>query len=151
MAPLLGEGYVTTDLRRTDVTTQQDITRMTFADGSFGTIVCSHVLEHIPDDRGALSELARVLRPGGHLLVQVPFNHHGLTDEDPSVTDPEERLRRWGELDHLRLYGSDLVDRMTSAGFDVDTILVESGFPRELQERHGLAPDQVVFVGRRRG
>ncbi|MCU4186928.1 class I SAM-dependent methyltransferase [Acidiferrimicrobium sp. IK] len=43
-----------------------------FADGTFDRIIAAEVLEHIPDDRGAIAELARVLRPGGTIAVTVP-------------------------------------------------------------------------------
>ncbi|MCI0455964.1 MAG: class I SAM-dependent methyltransferase [Gemmataceae bacterium] len=46
-----------------------DLTRLPYADGSFDAIVCGWVLEHLPEPRMGLSELARVLRPGGKLLL----------------------------------------------------------------------------------
>ena len=51
---------------------QGDALRLPFADGSFDRVVASEVLEHIPDDRSAIAELARVLRPGGVMAVTVP-------------------------------------------------------------------------------
>lgn len=147
--PELGERYVSTDLRRTDVTTQQDITSMTFPDGQFGAVICSHVLEHIPDDRRALSELARVIRPGGHLIVQVPLDLESVTDEDPAVIDPAERKHRWGETDHLRLYGLDLADRIREAGFEVDVLRCGALFDPAQLGRYGLDETQVVFAARR--
>lgn len=147
--PMLGDRYVSTDLRRTDVTTQQDITKMTFPNEEFGAVICSHVLEHIPDDRKALSELARVIRPGGRLIVQVPLDLESATDEDPAVIDPAERKRRWGERDHLRMYGLDLSERVREAGFDVDVLHCGSLFDPSRRGRYGLDEKQVVFVGRR--
>jgi SAM-dependent methyltransferase len=147
--PVLGDRYVSTDLRRTDVTTRQDITKMTFSDGEFRTVICSHVLEHIPEDRKALSELARIVRPGGHLLVQVPLDLESRTDEDSSVIDPAERKRRWGETDHLRLYGLDLADRIREAGFAVDVLRCGALFDSAQRERYGLDENQVVFAARR--
>jgi SAM-dependent methyltransferase len=51
---------------------QGDALQLPFADGEFDRIVAAEVLEHIPDDRGAIAELVRVLRPGGTLAVTVP-------------------------------------------------------------------------------
>jgi len=49
-----------------------DGTRLPFPDNSFDRIICSEVMEHIPDDRAAAAELARVLKPGGIIAVTVP-------------------------------------------------------------------------------
>jgi SAM-dependent methyltransferase len=51
---------------------QADVTRLPFGDASFDVVVCSEVLEHIGDNRTAVAELVRVLKPGGHLAVTVP-------------------------------------------------------------------------------
>ena len=51
---------------------QGDGTQLPFADQSFDRVICSEVLEHIPDYRGVLAEIARVLRPGGLLCISVP-------------------------------------------------------------------------------
>jgi SAM-dependent methyltransferase len=81
-----------------------------------------HVLEHVPDDAAAMRELARVLRPDGLAVVMVPA--HGdleVTDEDPSAGE-DERLRRFGQADHVRRYGTDLRERLGAAGFDVTVV-----------------------------
>lgn len=49
-----------------------DIEAMPFVDGAFGTVICTEVLEHIPDPAGALVEIRRVLQPGGVLIGSVP-------------------------------------------------------------------------------
>jgi SAM-dependent methyltransferase len=49
-----------------------DITRLPFADDFFDLVICSEVLEHIPDQHRAVRELTRVLKPGGNLVVSVP-------------------------------------------------------------------------------
>lgn len=51
---------------------QGDATRLPFVDGSFDRVVCTEVLEHVDDDRAVLTELVRVLRPGGVLAIAVP-------------------------------------------------------------------------------
>jgi len=51
---------------------QADVTKLPFADGSFDVVICSEVLEHIKDNRTAVAELVRVLKPGGDLVVTVP-------------------------------------------------------------------------------
>jgi SAM-dependent methyltransferase len=49
-----------------------DATRLPYPDATFDRIIASEVMEHIPDDTGALDELHRVLRPGGTLAVTIP-------------------------------------------------------------------------------
>ena len=51
----------------------EDVTALSFGDGTFDAVVSLDVLEHVPDHRRALAEFARVLRPGGVLVFTVPF------------------------------------------------------------------------------
>ncbi|MCK6577645.1 MAG: methyltransferase domain-containing protein [Anaerolineae bacterium] len=110
--------YTTADLFRTDVTLQTDITKIRAEDNSFDVIYCSHVLEHVLEDRQALRELFRVLKPTGWALLQVPIKLES-TYEDASITDPQDRLRVFGQKDHVRIYGIDFLDRVKDAGFEV--------------------------------
>ena len=72
--------------------TEQDLTNLTYEAGSFDLLICSHVLEHIPDDRAALSEIYRVLRPGGLALIMVPIDRNrDETYEDPQIVSPSAR------------------------------------------------------------
>ncbi|GAB5467599.1 MAG: hypothetical protein Kilf2KO_06290 [Rhodospirillales bacterium] len=97
-----------------------DLTALPFDDNAFDIIVCSHVLEHVPDDSAAFSELFRVLAPQGHALLLTPYALDDLgTDEDPEISDPKERHRRFGLWDHVRIYDrGDFLNRMRSAGFE---------------------------------
>ena len=98
-----------------------DITDLPFDDSRFDAIYCSHVLEHVPDDRKAMSELRRVLRPGGWAILQVPIKGI-VTFEDPAVTTPEDRERVFGQSDHVRIYGLDFKDRLEEVGFKVTIV-----------------------------
>jgi SAM-dependent methyltransferase len=115
-----------------------DITNLPFADGSFDAVVCNHVLEHVPDDRAAMRELRRVVRTGGWAILLVPDVELELTIEDPSVTDPRERLRRFGQEDHVRRYGLDYLDRLRAAGFSTDAIDLSNELPLDIIGRHRL-------------
>jgi hypothetical protein len=95
-----------------------------FANDRFDALVCVHVMEHIPDDRAAMREFHRVLKPKGWGLVMTPIVTD-VTDEDPTVTDPAERLRRFGQADHVRRYGWDYVDRLEASGFAVRVVRLE--------------------------
>ncbi len=108
--------YITADLNNPRVMCNLDITEIPFADHSFDVIYCSHVLEHVPNDRKALRELYRVLKPGGWALLQVPITAK-KTFEDPTIEDPFERKRLFGQIDHVRRYGPDYRERLVEAGF----------------------------------
>lgn len=112
--------YESADLEPGRAMHVMDITRIPRADAAYDYVLASHVLEHIPDDRAAMAELLRVLRPGGVALLQQPVDHgRELTYEDWGLTTAEERLEAFGQEDHVRVYGSDLAQRLSAAGFDV--------------------------------
>lgn len=111
--------YLSADIDARIAMVAMDVTNIQFEDDAFDVIYCSHVLEHVLDDRKAMRELARVLKPSGWAVLQVPVNREA-TFEDPTVVEPEERLRVFGYPDHVRIYGRDYVDRLTGSGFDVE-------------------------------
>jgi SAM-dependent methyltransferase len=112
--------YTSADLESPSAMMSFDITDIPFAECTFDVILCSHVLEHIQDDRKAMSELYRILKPGGWALVLVPLDAERRdTFEDPSVVDSMEREQLFGQFDHVRVYGRDFTDRLVAAGFAV--------------------------------
>ena len=119
------------------VTKIGDIVDLPFANASFDVVICIHVLEHISDDAKAISELYRILRPGGWALISVPLLLDQPTREDPSITDPMERERLFGEPSHVRYYGTDTIDRLSIAGFDVeqDLSLIHISEPTRLRRK----------------
>lgn len=129
--------YLSGDLMDSRAMEKMDITDIQHPDDSFDLILCSHVLEHVPDDRKAMSEFKRVLKPGGFAMLLVPITTY-QTDEDPTVTDPNERLRRFGQDDHVRRYGLDYVDRLRDTGFNVEVIPPVEQFDYEQLLRMGI-------------
>ncbi|MDR3530001.1 MAG: methyltransferase domain-containing protein [Rhodopila sp.] len=114
--------YESADLHQPHVTHQVDITRLPLADGTYDVVIANHVLEHVDDDRQAMQELFRVLRPGGTALLTVPVNpSRQETYEDPAITTPALRQAHFNAPDHRRFYGLDFADRLTSVGFQIST------------------------------
>lgn len=114
----LGAAYLTADLYNPQAMVRMDITDIQYPEETFDVIYCSHVLEHVSDDRRAMRELRRVLKTDGWAILMVPITAD-KTFEDPSITDPAERLKHFGQSDHVRRYGPDFVDRLREAGFGV--------------------------------
>jgi SAM-dependent methyltransferase len=149
-ARLPGIERVTADLHApADI--RLDITEMDLADASFDLILCSHVLEHVPDDRAAISELRRVLADGGLCLVLTPYRPDSPTYEDPSITSPLDRMVAFGQQDHVRIYGNDLAERLRGAGFDVDDRTPAELFDATTLERCELDPEEHLFLCRAPG
>ena len=120
-----------------------DIEAIDLADASVDTVLCSHVLEHV-DDRRALAELYRILRPGGVLVAMVPIvEGWATTYERADCATPEERLLHYGQDDHVRYYGADFRDRVRAAGFALDEFT--AGGPESV--RYGLMRGAKVFRG----
>ncbi len=108
--------YVSADLYEPAVSERVNICAIPHPDSTFDYILCFHILEHVPDDRLALSEMRRVLKRGGHLLLMIPV-YEGKTIEDASVRSPRKRLELFGQEDHVRKYGRDFFIRLHEAGF----------------------------------
>jgi SAM-dependent methyltransferase len=141
----LAANYITADIDPRNVDHEINIEDIAFDDGFCDVVICSHVLEHV-DDRKALAELHRILRPDGLLLMMTPVNWAwDTTYEDPSITSPRERLLHFGQSDHVRYFGADIVGRIEEAGFDVS--LVRSVEPAV--RRHGLLRSDVLFLCRK--
>lgn len=120
-----------------------DITDITFDDDSFDLIMCTHVLEHIPDDRKAMSELYRVLKPKtGIAFLNVPIFNNPTTLENPEYNTPELRRKYYGQADHVRAYGFDYPDRLRAAGFNVR--LFEDIDDKDLK-RYGINKNEQIF------
>ena len=108
--------YVSVDLEAGAAEVVADLTALPFGAHSFDLVICSHVLEHVADDRKALAELARVVSERGEVVILTPLSYElEATIEDPSLP-PAERLERFGQEDHVRIYGRDLVTRIEAAG-----------------------------------
>jgi SAM-dependent methyltransferase len=143
-----GLRYVTADLDPTGVDRRLDLMGLDLPDDAFEAVLCSHVLEHVPDDALAMRELRRVTADGGWCLVMVPLDlTREHTYEDPAIVTPEERLRAFWQPDHVRLYAPDIADRLRAAGFEVETVRPED-LGRDVARRARLLPSDWLFLCR---
>lgn len=140
------ENYLTADLNSPRAKYHFDITKIPFDDNSFDIIISSHVLEHIPDDRAAMKELYRILRPGGYSIHQAPVDtKRASTFEDPGVVTNKMRDKIYGHPDHKRIYGLDYPERLQDAGFTVHLLDYIAQLPPEIIGRHGLNPSETIY------
>jgi SAM-dependent methyltransferase len=124
-----------------------DITDIALESASVDILICSHVLEHVPDDARAMREMRRVLRRGGSALIMGPVEYERPTTyEDPSIVSPTARAAAFGQSDHVRLYGADFEQRLRDAGFDVDASRYATHLAPEKVERCGLDRDEILYV-----
>lgn len=120
--------YVTADYDRGDCDLKLDISAMpSVPDQSFDAVICCDVLEHVPNDLAAMREIHRILRPGGSAILTVPqMDPPARTDEDPSVLSEPEREKRFGQKDHVRMYGDDFIERLCASGFRVEVVTADN-------------------------
>jgi len=125
---------------------KMDLTSLNLEDNAFDCLFCYHVLEHIPDDRKAIRELYRVLKNGGWAIVKVPIQA-GLqkTLEDPRIIDPAERLRAFGQADHVRCYGLDYRERLEEAGFIVTIDGFAKTFSEEEVQKYRITRTEDIY------
>lgn len=127
-----------------------DITRLPYEDDKFDYILCNHVLEHIPDEQLALSELRRVLKPEGVAFLNVPIDN-ALTEtlENPAYDTDALRLKYYGQCDHVRKYGLDYEKHLEEAGFHVTSIIIKNYFSPKAICKYGLNPDERIYSCRK--
>lgn len=142
---LAGGSYLRADLVRGDVDIRFDIMAMPFADAAFHGIYCSHVLQDVKDDRRALAELFRVLKPGGWAIVNVPVNAPRTVDHQEAPLKPR-RGTDPRPAEHLRTYGADFAERMAGAGFQMRVVAADSLVPAGEQRRFGIASEAAGSI-----
>jgi SAM-dependent methyltransferase len=139
--------YTTADLYSPIVDVKADILDLPFEDNLFDLVFCNHVLEHIEDDARAMSELYRVMKPGGLGIFQIPQDVHlEQTYEDATITSPEEKAKHFGQYDHVRVYGKDYFDRLRKAGFKVEELDYSAKLSPDLVEKFCLTKGEILPV-----
>lgn len=142
------ENYITADLESPLAKVKMDVHAIPFAENSFDVTFCNHVMEHVDDDIKAMSELHRILKPGGWGIIQVPFFPPLAeeTYENPDITNPKEREKVFGQDDHVRLYGKDYPQRLRKAGFTVIEEDYVNKIPKEWISKYALPKDEIIYL-----
>lgn len=138
--------YITGDLESPLAKVKMDVMDIPFDKNTFNVVFCNHVMEHVESDIKAMKEIHRVLKPGGWAIMQSPvYPELEMTLEDPSITDPRERERIYGQDDHLRKFGADYGDRLRSAGFSVKEDHYLEELSNEVRKRFALPANEIIY------
>jgi SAM-dependent methyltransferase len=146
---LHGDKYITADIESPLAKVKMDIHMIPFDADSFDMVLCNHVLEHVANDIQAISEINRVLKPGGQAILQVPFFNPIAADtfEDPSVTNKKERERLFGQDDHVRKYGRDYSQRIARGGLNPFESQLVNELPEDERLGYGLVKGETIYGG----
>jgi SAM-dependent methyltransferase len=123
-----------------------DVLNHDLPNNSFDVIICNHVFQYIEEDRKAMKSLYNLMKPGGWGILQVPINTKKTkTFEDPTITDPLERMKAFGLKEHVRYYSYDYADRLREAGFIVTVIDYTKEFSAEEITRYGFYKGDAIY------
>ena len=144
--------YISADIESPLAKVKMDVHHIPFAENTFDVVFCNHVMEHVDDDIQAMSEIHRVLKPGGWAIIQSPvYVYLEKTLEDPSITDPLEREQVFGQNDHMRKYGRDYGDRLRKGGFKVTEDNFLNELSDDLRTRYALPKEEIIYFCEKRG
>ena len=139
--------YISGDLNPLIADGKINIIDMDFENNFFDVIICSHVLEHIVNNRKAISELSRVLKPGEKAILQVPISKYNKkTFEDFSIILPEKREKYFGQNDHISIYGKNYKKRLESIGFKVELYDIKKDLSILDIKKFGLNEEEILYV-----
>lgn len=138
--------YITADLESPLANYKCDVQKLPFHDKVFDLVICNHVLEHVNDDKRAMSEILRVMKPGGSAILLVPLDFNRTqTYENSAIKSDKERKLHFGQYDHQRLYGLDFPDRLKKAGFVIPDKNYLEEIPEEKRIRFGLPKKELMY------
>lgn len=123
-----------------------DITDIQYRDNTFDYIICNHVMEHIPNEEKAVSEIMRVLKPNGKWIFSFPICTDMKTYEDKTLISPEQRRKEYGQVDHVRLYGYDFAERFEKYGLKLYIYSPKNEIDDAQIEKFGFIKDDIIIV-----
>lgn len=138
--------YITADIESPLAKVKMDVHDIPFDANTFDVVFCNHVMEHVENDLKAMSEIYRVLKSGGWAIIQSPvYPELDNMIEDPSITDPAEKERVYGQNDHMRKYGRDYSERLRAAGFKVKEDDYLNELSEEIRRRYALPEQEIIY------
>jgi SAM-dependent methyltransferase len=142
--------YLTGDLVSPIADLHFDLHQIPLEENRFDVIFCNHVLEHVDDANQCMSELFRVMKPGGWGIMQVPQDFdRDITFEDPSIKSEEDRERYYWQKDHVRLFGKDYPNWLENAGFKVEVFEKEKHYSTDQIQRFRLQEKEILYIVRK--
>jgi predicted SAM-dependent methyltransferase len=142
--------YLTGDLESPIADLHFDLHDIPLEDNRFDVIFCNHVMEHVNDAHRCMTELHRVMKPGGWGIMQVPQDFsRNETYEDSSIVSPEDREKHYWQKDHVRLFGNDYPQWLEKAGFKVEIFNKESKYDLKLRERFRLQEKEILYIAKK--
>jgi SAM-dependent methyltransferase len=120
-----------------------NVLNIPYSENHFDLVICNHLLEHVENDSKAMSQILRVLKPGGKAILQVPISktlEH--TFEDFTIKTNTQREQLFGQFNHVRIYGQDYVKRLENVGFKVERVNIS-----EKYQQNGVNLEEAIFIG----
>lgn len=142
----VGIDYYSCDLAQGKAMHVVDITDIPYKDGLFDYVICNHVLEHIADEEKAVSEIKRVLKENGKWIFSFPICTDMRTYEDRAITSPEQRLKAYGQTDHVRLYGNDFAERFERYGLKIRIYSPRDELEEAQIDKYGFIRDDIILM-----
>ncbi|MBU4580790.1 radical SAM protein [Patescibacteria group bacterium] len=141
--------YLSADINPKKAMQKENLTHLSFEDNSFDIIICNHVLIYIEEDKKAMKELYRILKPKGFAILQEPvFRDKNKTFENFAITDPKERENIFGGFNHVRTYGKDYISRLMNAGFKVKINNFSKSLKKEEAKKFSLSKEDIYICSK---
>ena len=139
--------YTTADLVSPIADLHFDLHDIPLDDNQYDVVFCNHVMEHVDDPMRCMSELNRVMKPGGWAIMQVPQDmNREETFEDKSITSPSEREKHYWQKDHVRLFGRDYPNYLEKAGFKMSEFDLNQAFDATEIEKFRLMQKEILYI-----
>ena len=144
-----GIEYISADIEKGRADVEEDITKLSFQDASFDYIICNHILEHIENESAAFRELKRCLKVNGKLIITIPICWETVTVENIPVLSDEDRIRYYGQGDHVRLYGKDVIKRFEKYELNIRAFKSDELFDEKQMDCYGFIKGDMVLIAQK--